>query len=47
MNSMDHQNYSNYVLKMEQINTDRQKDGLQPAHVMTFDEWRGKSEVLP
>lgn len=40
MNSMDHEHYSDYVTKTEQINFERQKAGLQPTPIMTFDEWK-------
>lgn len=40
MNSMDHQHYSNYVVKTEQINTDREEHGLPPEKTMTFNEWK-------
>lgn len=43
MNSMDHQHYSDYVVKTEQINLDRQKAGLQPVAIMTFGQWKGNS----
>lgn len=43
LNSEDHQHYSDYVIKTEQINTEREKDGLQPDKIMTFDEWKGAS----
>ncbi|MBB5372283.1 hypothetical protein [Acidocella aromatica] len=41
LNSEDHQHYSDYVVKTEQINTEREKDGLQPDKIMTFNEWKG------
>jgi hypothetical protein len=41
MNSQDRKNYSDYVTHTDQINTDREKAGLQPVKVMTFDEWHG------
>ena len=41
MHSMDRQHYSDYVVKTEQINLERQKDGLQPVQVMTFKQWHG------
>lgn len=41
MNSMDHQHYSDYVTSTEQINFEREKAGLQPTPIMTFDEWKG------
>jgi hypothetical protein len=43
MNSMDHQHYSDYVVKTEQINLDRQKAGLQPVAIMTFGQWKGNT----
>ena len=42
MNSMDRDNYSKYVQATNQLNTDREKSGLQPVHVLTFEEWKGK-----
>lgn len=41
MNSMDHQHYSDYVVKTEQINVQRQEAGLAPVKIMTFDQWKG------
>jgi hypothetical protein len=41
MNSLDHQHYSEYVTKTEQLNFERQKDGFQPEPIMTFDQWKG------
>jgi hypothetical protein len=41
MNSMDHQHYSDYVTQTNQLNFQRQKAGLQPVPVMTFDQWKG------
>ena len=41
MNSQDRKNYSDYVLQTNQLNTDREKAGLPPVKVMTFDEWHG------
>jgi hypothetical protein len=41
MNSMDHEHYSDYVTKTEQINYERQKSGLQPVQIMTFQQWKG------
>jgi hypothetical protein len=38
--SQDHQNYSNYLLATEKLNTDRQEHGLQPEPVMTYDQWK-------
>lgn len=43
MNSMDHQHYSDYVVKTEQINTQRQEAGLAPIKIMTFKEWKGNN----
>lgn len=41
MNSMDHQHYSDYVTKTEQINYEREKSGLAPTPIMTFSQWKG------
>jgi hypothetical protein len=41
MKSMDHEHYSDYVTKTEQINFEREKAGLQPTPIMTFDQWKG------
>ena len=35
----DRINYSQYVETTNKLNLDREKAGLQPIHVMTFDEW--------
>lgn len=43
MNSMDHEHYSDYVTQTEQINLERQKAGLQPTPIMTFQQWKGNS----
>ena len=31
--------YSDYVIEQQKINTDREKNGLSPEKIMTFDEW--------
>ena len=43
MHSMDHDNYSKYVQATNTLNTDREEHNLAPVHVMTFDEWKGKT----
>ena len=42
MNSFDHDNYLKYVQTTNQLNTDREKSGLEPVRVIPFDEWRGQ-----
>jgi hypothetical protein len=41
MKSRDRSSYSGYVQATNQLNTDREKSGLQPITVMTFEQWRG------
>jgi hypothetical protein len=41
MSSMDHDHYSDYVTRTEQINYERQKANLQPVPIMTFEQWKG------
>jgi hypothetical protein len=41
MNSMDHQHYSDYVTQTDQLNFQREKAGLKPVPIMTFDQWKG------
>ena len=32
--------YANYKLKKEQMNLERQKNGLEPKPIATFEEWK-------
>lgn len=41
MDSQDRKAYSDYRIKAEENNTQRQKAGLAPTPVPTFEEWRG------
>ncbi len=41
MHSMDRQHYSDYVVQTNQLNFQREKAGLKPVNVMTFDQWKG------
>lgn len=42
--SQDRHHYSEYVERTNQLNTEREKNGLAPVHVMTFDEWSGNKK---
>lgn len=42
MDSEDRKNYSEYRMQAERLNTEREKAGLAPQKILTFDEWRGK-----
>lgn len=42
MKHRDRSSYSDYVQSTNQLNTDREKSGLAPVPVMTFDQWRGE-----
>jgi hypothetical protein len=44
MNSMDHDKYSEYVQNTNHLNLEREKAGLKPIPVMTFNEWRGEKK---
>jgi len=45
MKSQDRGKYSEYVQETNRLNTEREKSGLSPIHVMGFDEWRGESKT--
>lgn len=42
LNSEDHQHYSDYVTQTQQLNFEREKAGLKPDPIMTFDQWKGQ-----
>jgi hypothetical protein len=41
MKSQDREHYSDYVKETGRLNLEREKAGLAPQKIMTFDEWRG------
>jgi hypothetical protein len=41
MDSEDRKNYSDYRMSAERLNMEREKAGLQPQNIQTFEEWRG------
>lgn len=41
MDSEDRKHYSEYRMQAERLNMEREKAGLQPQVIQTFDEWRG------
>ncbi len=41
MHSMDRQHYSDYVVQTNNLNFQREKAGLKPVTVMTFEQWKG------
>jgi hypothetical protein len=45
LKSQDRGKYSEYVQETNRLNTEREKSGLTPIHVMGFDEWRGESNT--
>lgn len=44
MDSKDREAYSEYRMESERINLEREKAGLSPQQIQTFDEWRGAGE---
>ena len=42
MESQDREAYSRYRTDAERISLEREKAGLAPQHVMTFEEWKGE-----
>jgi hypothetical protein len=41
MKSQDRQHYTDYVTETQRLNFDREKAGLAPQKIMTFNEWNG------
>jgi len=41
MKSQDRQHYSEYLTETQRINLEREKAGLAPEKMLTFEEWRG------
>jgi len=36
--------YSDYQIKMETLNTERQANGMEPLYVSTYEEWYNRSK---
>jgi len=41
-----HHSYNEYVANMDKVNQDRQKQGLEPLPVATFDDWKKNRKEL-
>jgi hypothetical protein len=44
MESQDREAYSRYRTEADRLNFEREKTGLAPQHVMTFEEWKGEKK---
>jgi hypothetical protein len=42
MKSQDRQHYSDYVTETQRLNLEREKAGLAPTKILTFEEWSGR-----
>ena len=42
MKSQDREHYSTYVQETQRLNLEREKVGLAPQKIMTFEEWSGR-----
>lgn len=40
MNSQDRDHYGQYQVEMAKINMEREKSGMKPEPVQTFEEWK-------
>lgn len=44
MESQDREAYSRYRTEADKLNFEREKSGLPPQQIMTFDEWKGEKK---
>jgi hypothetical protein len=41
MESEDRKNYSSYIQETQRVNLEREKAGLKPETLMTYEQWKG------